>query len=393
MTHIARIARLQQTIQERGLAGALIFYSRDILYYTGTAQPAYLVVRPTDYMLFVRRGYAFAQADCKLPQDRMVAESRLAAVAQRMFADQERRQPVGTELDLLTVNHYRHFQQALDHRLLVDISDAILDQRAVKAPQEIESLRKACAAVHAGHLRILERLRPGISELELAAEIEHAQRIAGHEGVFFMRMPDFVMSRGPLASGPNLRRTSGNIYTITGTGLSSAVPAGPSRRIIAHGDLMMVDIPTCIEGYHADQSRTYAVGQAPDGALDRFARLREVADHLIHRLKPGMTAGEAYAIAKNRADHLGLSDAFLAFDTQPQAHFIGHGVGLEVNEPPLLAANSKALLAEHMVLAIEMHLMAPDGPTLKLEDTVHLTPDGVEILTLSPRELTVVPCD
>ena len=131
MTHIARIARLQKTIQERGLAGALVFYSRDLLYYTGTAQPAYLVVRPTDYMLFVRRGHAFAQADCKLPPERMVAESRLAAVAQRMFADQDRRQPIGTELNLLTVAHYRHFQQALNHRPLANgvqklrIKDAI----------------------------------------------------------------------------------------------------------------------------------------------------------------------------------------------------------------------------------------------------------------------------
>ncbi|MBR9980634.1 MAG: aminopeptidase P family protein [Desulfatitalea sp.] len=390
MPHAARIALLQEAIQARGLAGALLFYSRDILYYTGTAQPSYLVVRPDDYMLFIRRGFAFAQEDCDLPPDRLTVENHLAVIARRMFPDQRQQGPIGTELDLLTVAHYRHFQKALDPHPLVDISDAILDQRTIKDSGEIANFRKACTAVHAGHLRILERLRPGMSELALSAEIEYAQRLAGHEGAFFMRQPDFVMSRGPLASGPNLRRTSGTIYTITGTGLSSAVPAGPSRRILQSRDLVVVDIPTCVEGYHADQSRTYAVGHAPPGAKALFARLKEIADHLIDRLAPGMSTGEAFALAEQRAAALGLADAFLAFESQPSAHFIGHGVGLEVNEPPLLARNGKAILAPHMVLAIEMHLMEPDGLTLKLEDTVHLTDNGVEILTVSPRELTVV---
>lgn len=385
-----RITHLQEVIRERGLAGAVLFYSRDILYYTGTAQPAWLVVLPGDYALFVRRGLAFAQEDCGLTPERIISESRLEAIARRMFPGSGTARAVGTELDVLTVAQSRGMRRALGDRRLADISGDILNQRMIKDPGEIASLKKACDAVHAGHLRILACLKPGMSELALAAEIEYAQRLAGHEGDFFMRVPDFVMSRGPLASGPNLRRTSGTIYTITGTGLSSAVPAGPGRRIIEAGDLVMVDIPTCVEGYHADQSRTYAAGRTPDGALDLFARLRGVADHLIDHLRPGMTAGDAYHLARERAAALGLEKTFLAFESQPDAHFIGHGVGLEVNEPPLLARNGKATLAPGMVLAIELHVMEPGGLTIKLEDTVHLTPGGVEILTMSPRELFTV---
>jgi Xaa-Pro dipeptidase len=198
------------------------------------------------------------------------------------------------------------------------------------------------------------------------------------------------MSRGPLASGPNLRHTSGTVYTITGVGLSSAVPAGPSLRIMERGDLVLVDIPACVEGYHADQSRTYAIGQIPEGALDLFCRLREVSDFLINQISPGMTTGEVFALAKARATELNLGQAFMGFESQPNAHFVGHGVGLELNEPPLLIQDGDVLLEHGMVLAIEMHVMIPGGLTVKLEDTVHLTREGVQVLTTSPRELTLV---
>ncbi len=156
------------------------------------------------------------------------------------------------------------------------------------------------------------------------------------------------------------------------------------------GDLVLVDIPACIEGYHADQSRTYAVGQAPARASDLFGSLREVADHLIGSLRPGMTTGEAFALAQVRAAELDLGKTFMAFAFKAKAHFVGHGIGLELNEPPLLARHGDTVLQQGMVLTIEMHLMEPDGLTLKLEDMVHLTERGTEILTLSPRELIAV---
>ena len=385
-----RVDHLQEAIRDRGLAGAILFYSRDILYYTGTAQPAYFVVLPDDYMLFVRRGYEFARHESGLEAERIVAEASFKAICQRMFPGPGTGEKIGTELDVLTVAQSQGMSRVLGERKLVDISSEVLNQRMIKDAAEIESVKKACSAVHAGHLAAVSGLRPGMSELELAASVENAHRLAGHEGMFFMRLPDFVMSRGPLASGPNLRQTSGTVYTITGTGLSSAVPAGPSRRIMERGDLVVVDIPACVEGYHADQSRTYAVSQAPDRALDLFHRLREVSDHLIKNVVPGMTTGEVFSLAQDRATELGLEQSFMGFESQAKAHFVGHGIGLELNEPPLLIRNGEVVLKAGMVLAVEMHVMEPGGLTVKLEDTVHVTPEGVRVLTLSPRDLTTV---
>jgi Xaa-Pro dipeptidase len=384
-----RIKHLQEAIREQGLAGAILFHSRDIYYYTGTAQPGYLVVLPDDYRLLVRRGCDLARRESGLAAER-IQDMKNLKVLQGLFPGSGTGEKVGTELELLTVPHAQSLSRALGERELVDISGTVLQQRMVKDAEEIESISQACAAIQAGHLATLSCLRAGLSELELAAAVENAQRLAGHEGCFFMRLTDFVMSRGPLASGPNLRQASGTLFTIPGAGLSPAVPTGPSRRLIEAGDLVLVDIPACVAGYHADQSRTYAVGWVPGKALDLFQRLKEVADYLIGSLRPGLTTGEAFALAQARAVELGLEPAFMAFASQAKAHFVGHGIGLELNEPPLLARHGATVLQEGMVLAIELHVMESEGQTLKLEDTVHLTGRGAQILTLSPRELFVV---
>jgi len=385
-----RIQRLQETIRERRLAGAVLFHSRDVLYYTGTAQPAYLVVLPEDYLLFVSRGYDFAQRDCGLPAGRMVAEGKIDQICRRMFPGPGSGASVGTEFDLLTLPHARRLQEALRGRALVDIAPEVLDQRMAKDLVEIDSIRKACAAVHAGHEAVLAHLKPGLSELELSTHVEGAQRLAGHEGMIFLRTTDPVMGRGCLGSGPNLRETSGTVYTLTGIGLSSAVPVGASRRVIEAGDLVLVDVPACVEGYHGDQSRTYALGRAPERAADLFRRLRDVADFLIARVRPGISCAEMVALAFSRAEDLGLAETFMRFQRGTKAHFIGHGIGLEVNEAPLIARNNEIALPQGAAIALEMHVMEPEGITVKLEDTLYLTDEGLQLLTLSPRELTVV---
>lgn len=384
-----RIERLQDTIQCRGLHAAVLFYSRDVLYYTGTAQPAFLVVLPDDYRLFVRRGVEFARRECGLEAERIVGEARLDEIARRMGLSAAR-SPIGTELDLLPVNQWHEWTPALNERELVDISPAVLAQRSIKQQAEVAAIRRACGAIHRGHEAVISCLRPGMTELELAARVENAHRLAGHDGIFFVRVPDFFMSRGPFASGSNLQQTSGVIYAITGQGLSAAVPAGPSRKVIEEGELVVVDIPVCVDGYHADQSRTYAVGRASGRAFEIHDALRTIADHIIAVLRPGTSTGDVFNSALRKAAQLGLSEAFLRFRSQPSAHFVGHGIGLELNEPPLLRKNGEDVLQPGMVLAIELHAMTEDGLTLKLEDLVHVTPAGNEILTVSPRELTVV---
>ena len=390
MTQQGRIHHLQQIVRDRRLSGAILFYSRDTYYYSGTAQPAYLVVLPDDFRLFVRRGFDIAVTESGLENGKIAEEKSLERIAQIMFPGSGTGEKVGTELDMLTVNQARSFTSALGERDLVDISNDILAQRMIKDESEITSIRKACRAVHAGHEAAVSCLRAGMHELELSARIEAAHRLAGHEGCFFIRQNDFVMSRGPLASGRNLLATSGTLYTLCGAGLSPAIPTGASMRAIERGDLVMVDIPTCVEGYHADQARTYAVEQASGEAVEMFERLRAVADRLVNGIRPGVSCGDAFGMAEECASKQGIGDSFMRMHSGGKVHFIGHGIGLEVNEPPVLAKKSSTILSPNMVVTIELHLVDQTGVAMKIEDSVLLGTDRNEILTMSPRKLAVI---
>lgn len=383
-----RINMLQQKLLDGGIGAALLVYSRDILYYTGTAQPSCLVVTPDDYTLYVRSGFEFAVQDVFIDRGRLAEERRLekilAGTLSRLGRDPVK---IGTELDILTAEQYEALRKACPGANFVNISPVTLEQRKVKEPGEIDRLRRACDAVHAGHEAVLDSLREGVTELELAAAVENAHRLAGHEGIFFIRLPDFFMSRGPIGAGPNLLRNSGVVYTITGVGMSPAVPAGPSRRAIERGETVIVDIPTLVDGYHADQTRTYCIGEAGKAVHALYEDLKAVADYLIDAIRPGMRGCDVYHLAQQKADGLGRSAEFMSFGKGKSSRIIGHGIGLELNEPPILSGFDSTLIPEGCVVALDMHMMVEGGRVVKLEDMILVGSGGNEILTKTPRRL------
>ncbi len=383
-----RIKILQDKVKELELSGALLFYSRDILYYTGTAQPSYLVVLPDDYLLFVRSGIDFALNDVFVNKEKVREERRLANIFKEIFSGRKLgNQKIGTELDILTAEQFKDMEKTFSGYEFVNASPIVLEQRKRKHASEIEKIKRACDAIHRGHEAVLSTLKEGVTELELAASVENAHRLAGHEGIFFIRQPDFFMSRGPISSGSNLFRISGVVYTITGVGLSSSVPAGPSRRRISKGEPVMVDIPVLVEGYHADQTRTYCLGKASTEIKSMHDDLVAIADHLINRMKPGMKCSEIYRAAVEKAKELGRSDHFQGFGKGKKSRLIGHGIGLELNEPPVPSEYDNSEVGDNYVIALDIHMMDEAAGVVKLEDMILIKEEGNEILTKSPRQL------
>ena len=383
-----RISYLQKNLVEQDLSGALIFYSRDVFYYTGTAQPSYLVILPDDYRLFVRSGYNFALHDVFIDKEKVEEERRLETIFNTMFHSiNNGTRRIGTELDVLTIEQFKTFSKIFHNYEFVNITPIILEQRKTKSPSEIEKIRKACETIHQGHETVISVLIEGLTELELAASVENAHRLAGHEGIFFIRQPDFFMSRGPLSSGENLFKISGVVYTITGVGLSPSVPAGPSRKRIARGDLVMVDIPVMVDGYHADQTRTYCLGKVSERVLSMYIDLKGIADHLIDNIKTGMKCSDIYRMAVEKAKELGRKDHFQNFGGGKKSRIIGHGIGLELNEPPIPSEYDHSTVEDGYVIALDMHMMDQSAGVVKLEDIILVTRTGNEILTISPRHL------
>jgi len=383
-----RLGHFQQRLAALGLDCALLVHSRDILYYCGTAQPAILMVAPGDYHLLVRRSLDFALGETWLAPDRVSAggldKARARLTAMGITAGR-----MGLETDIIPADIFLRIQRLFPAFTLVPVSPEILQQRMIKDQEEIEHIRTACAIMQAGHDRVFEVLKAGMTELELAAEIEHAHRRAGHSGTYSIRLADFYMGPGILASGENLYNTTGLSNTITGVGLSPAVAAGASMRRLQAGDTVMADIPTFYRGYHCDESRTYVIGEPRPELWDLYDSLRQIVDAVLLELKPGARCCQLFDIACRKADQLGVGPYFLKLADRT-SNLIGHGVGLEVNEMPVLQANAELELQANMVTTLEMHLTHPAHGVVKTEFMVLITPDGYEQLSLRGCELFVV---
>ena len=176
-----RIKNLQDRIREQAISGAVLFYSRDVLYYTGTAQPSYLVVLPEDYFLFVRSGFEFAKKEACIPKEKIIKERRLENIFKAVSSTPVGTQKIGTELDILPVTQFFQYEKIFHGYEFVNLTPAILEQRKRKDPSEIEKIRKACQVIDSGHEAVLSTLKEGVAELELAAAVENAHRLAGHE--------------------------------------------------------------------------------------------------------------------------------------------------------------------------------------------------------------------
>ena len=385
---LMRIKKLQKALSSTSADSLLLNYSRSTLYYAGTTHPSILIVTPEDYHLLVMRGLDRVLEETCLDTDRISSGKGYKDAKEWLKTRKIEQGTLGMELDMLPATQYFQVSELFSEFGIIDISGLILEQRKTKDPQEIESTREACRIVHEGHLRILDVLREGMTELELSSEIEDAHRKAGHEGLYFIRQPDFFMGLGPLASGVNLSKIAGKIQSITGVGLSPSIPMGASTKTINKGDMIVVDIPTHYRGYHADQSRTYVLGDPPDICRTMYDGMKEIADQIIEMLRPGISCDDLYKKAIKVAEEIGMSSYFMRLGVDPKkVPFIGHGVGLEVNEPPLLGNNNHEVLEEGMIIALELEMSASIGEVVKLEDTILITSDGVEVLTITPRDL------
>jgi Xaa-Pro dipeptidase len=366
----------------------LLNYSKSIFYYAGTTQPSILIITPEDYHLIVLRGLDSAIEETWLNADKVSPGRGYGDAKERLKRWEIYNGYLGMELDILPTYLYLKLSKMLGEFSIIDVSKLILEQRKIKDAKEIEYTREACRIVHQGHQRILDVLCEGMTELELSSEIEDAHRKAGHEGLYFIRQFDYFMGRGPVASGENLSRIAGKVESISGVGLSPSIPMGASSKKIKKGEMIVVDIPTYCHGYHSDQSRTYVLGKSPGSSKSLYQGMKEIADRIIQVLSPEMSCDYLYNMAQKFADELGMEPYFMRLgNNSKKVPFIGHGVGLELNEPPLLRKNNQDPLEEGMIIALELEMTNSPHEVVKLEDTILITYEGAEILTITPRDL------
>ncbi|MCX8205264.1 MAG: Xaa-Pro peptidase family protein, partial [Candidatus Nezhaarchaeota archaeon] len=326
-----RLERLKQGLAEEGLSAVILTHSPDVYYFAGTATRAVLIVPVGgEPALLAQVGFERAVKESWVKDVRKgggVAE--IGRLLKELGVESG---AVGLGLDVTPANFYLKLSRALSGYELVDASPLVLRIRAVKERGEIELIEKAAEISRAGHRRVEEVLEPGVTELELAIEVEVALRRAGHDG--FIRHRTWRWGGygviGP--SGPNLGSVSGpGAITITGVGHSSAIPYGPSHRRIERGDMVLVDFVTSYMGYHHDEARMYAVGEVDSKKLRSFRLVREAEEAALSLAKPGVPVSRLYWEARRVFEREGLLNYFAAYASYPHYTYLGHGIGLELS--------------------------------------------------------------
>lgn len=384
--HRRRWHRLQGVLQARGIACAVLGQSRNILYFAGMAVHGHVLVpADADPVLLVQIDGVRARALCPLPH---VLDSRGNSTLVESLRDLRcEKATIGVEEDFLTVGAQGRLQERLPGATFVDVGADVLELRSVKSPAEIDVLAQAALISSAQFELVRQRAREGTTELDLYAQLGRLQRVLGADGLSAKHAAnDRFIDHAWVVSGPNTEQVSGYWLTMTGAGPSPARPYGPTSRALRSGDLLCCDIGTALRGYHVDQARSYVLGPASDRQRRGWEALLEMQERAVEAAIPGEPASDVYDAVAAVAGARGLSKHFMtrALHDYP---YVGHGVGLEIDEGPLLTPTNRTLLVEGMTLAIEPKIIIPGWGGMTLEDTVLVTSSGARLLTRAPTEL------
>jgi len=383
----ARVARFQAFLAEDGLAGAVLVQNVDRYYFSGTMQGGYVVVPAQgDPLLLMRRDPERAAAESPLPVQALGSVRDLAGRVRERFG--ELPSPLGIERDVLPAGQVERLQALLPGVGLGDATRAIQRTRAVKSPWEMERIRGAARTVAEAVETVPEHLRPGVTELELTARLECELRLRGHGGLIRMRGFNQEIFYGHVMAGATAATPSFLDAPTGGLGTSAALPQGSSRRPIRPGEPVVVDLVGNCGGYLSDQTRVFFLGEPREPFAAAYEAALAVERAVAEAARPGVPASRLYQVAQDAAARTPFAGQFMG-DAQ-KVTFVGHGIGLEVDEVPFLARGFDLPLEEGMVFALEPKFIFAGRGVVGVEDTFRVTSDGVERLTPSPQGLRVV---
>jgi Xaa-Pro dipeptidase len=384
-----RIARLQAELRRQELDGALILQPVDLFYFSGTIQQSHLYV-PADGPALLMTRKSFERAQAESPLNRIIPLSspkKIPSLLKEHGLSRPRR--LGLEMDVLPANLYLMYNQIFDDVQLTDISIVVRMLRAEKSDFELGIITEAARRADqvAGH--VPELLREGITEIALAGQLEAFARELGHQGLVRMRLWGSELFYGHLMCGASAAVPSYLSSPTGGNATSPAVAQGPGFELIRPNRPILVDYVFAYKGYIADHTRIFSLGGLPDDLMNAHAAMLEIEAALKSMVRPGITAGEVYDMAVSMAAESGWGDHFMGVGPQ-RIRFVGHGIGLELDEFPFLAQGHDTPLAQGMVIALEPKAIFPGRGVVGVENTHVVTTNGLESLTRYPSAIQVI---
>ncbi len=383
-----RIEMLQSAMAENELDAALIIQRADLFYFSGTTQDAYLFVPVSgDPILMVRRSFQRASQDS--PLEGVLPIRRLSDIKKHVLAGVARQpKTIGMELDVLPVTNFRFFQDLFPAADIQDVSPLIRTLRMTKSAHELSFIREAARLNDEMFAHVGGVLREGMTELEFAGLLELFHRKHGHQGFVRVRGFNQEVFYGHVMAGENLARESVSVGPTGGAGPNAAFPQGPGHRTIRRHEPVQIDHVNVYGGYQADQARTFYLGEPPA----EFVRIHKIAldiqQAIVSEARIGMRCESLYDLAVRMAEEAEVKEGFMGYPHP--VSFVGHGVGLELDELPVVGRRSPHEIQEGMVIALEPKFIIPDKGLAGIENSFVVTQRGLEKLTLFDDEIQVV---
>jgi Xaa-Pro dipeptidase len=373
-----RIEHLQFALRRAKVDSCLILQNVDLFYFSGTIQRSYLFI-PTEGepLLMVQKDFKRSREES--PLKNIIPIERPKAISS-LLKKQGGLKHIGLEGDVLPVNHLRQLEKMFPQSEFVDISKAIKQVRMIKSSYEIGQLRQSAKILDEVFEFAKGILRPGMTEIEAESRLIELGRFRGHQGLTRMRAWNQDMVNACVLSG-----NSGSVLThldvsVIGPGISPAFPQGSSFNLIERDVPIQIDFSIAYNGYITDGARTYVIGTLPQKLREAYKITLEIRHEMEKIAKPGVPWSHLYHFSSQIAKKRSLEDYFIG-TKENQAPFVGHGIGLEIDEFPLLAKGFPQVLEIGMVFAFEPKFIFPDIGVVALEDDYVVTESGVERLT------------
>lgn len=385
-----RIKKLQRLMAGAGLDAVILLQNADLFYFTGTIQSGNLYIPASgDALYMVRKEFSRARMESGLKEVIPFASMKdipalLAEYGYPLPAS------IGMELDVLPVNFFERYRKAFPSARFTDATPLIRRVRMVKSKYEIHILQDAANQVDKINRRAREVIREGMTDLELAAELEFTARKEGHQGLIRMRAFNGEMMYAHVFSGTDTAVPAYLDTPLGGLGLSPAFGQGASWKKIERNEPIIVDFAGCCDGYLVDQTRIFAIDGISDRLKKAYDDMLKVQERMVTLAVEGTTWSHIYDSCHALAVELGYADSFMG-SIGARVSFIGHGTGVEIDEYPFLAKGFEDMTLEPgMVFAFEPKVVFPGEGAVGIENTFYLSYEGLKRLTFSPEDLLIL---
>jgi Xaa-Pro dipeptidase len=381
---LKRIDGLKGLMAKSGIDFGIICQNADKFYFTGTVQKSMLVIPlHGDPLFFIEKSIERGRLESPL---QITPIKNDKDIHQILLGKGILNGTAGLELDVIPVSTFERMKRVIGFGRTSDLSPLVRELRMIKSPFELTQIKKS--GMMLSHVFEFARtvIREGAREIDIEATLVAEGKKLGHQGFLRMRGFNQEMTVMAIQSGFTGAMVCYADVPIAGAGVTPAVPQGSSLKRVERGIPVTIDYGGGYNGYVTDETRAYVVGNLDERFKKPYLCAREIIEDVMAHVKEGVDCTEVFARAYRFVEKAGLQDCFMG-SGDGQVSFIGHGVGLEINELPVITARHKCILKEGMVFALEPKFVFPGLGAVGIEADFIVRPQGVERVTTDSLEM------